>query len=218
VNRREKIKPGPLQKSRFCALWNQCRISDDGEDAGDIWASLFGHFAEAHRHYHDDKHMTHCLTELDAAHLLMDSADVVEMALWFHDAIYNPGAPDNEQRSADLFEHFARGSLNSDFIEEVRGAILDTTHQRLPTATNARYVVDIDLSSFGLPWQAFMADSHALRKEQKHLSDEEFFPKKCAFLHSLLARTSIYSTDYFRDRYEAVARSNISRYLGLFEK
>lgn len=202
-------------KPRFVALWRRNAGTAAAEIAERSWSCLITRFSEAHRHYHDCKHLRHCLRELDCAVHHIGNADVVEMALWFHDVIYDPGAADNEAQSARLFESFAEPTLNPNFTREVSEAILDTVHKTLPAAGNARFVVDIDLSSFGLPWQAFMADSHALRKEQMHLSDREFYQRKCAFLKSLIDRDRIYATQYFHNLYELAAQTNIKRYLRL---
>jgi predicted metal-dependent HD superfamily phosphohydrolase len=173
------------------------------------------HFAEPHRHYHGKAHIEHCLHEFDQASSAMENPDAVEMALWFHDVIYAAGASDNEEKSANLFERLARHALEEPFANEVGSLILDTTHIELPTTSNAKYTVDIDLASFGRPWPEFMADCHALRNEQTTFSHEEYYRKKCAFLNSLLARPHVFSTPHFRERYESAARQNMARYIEL---
>lgn len=205
-------------KPRFLDLWKRNATAPAAAIAERSWSCLMTHFSEPHRFYHNHGHLRHCLRELDGAADQIGNADVVEMALWFHDAIYDAGADDNEERSARLFESFAQRTLNPQFIREVRDAILDTVHKALPETGNARFVVDIDLSSFGLPWGEFMADSHDLRKEQMQFSDPEFYRRKCDFLKSLIDRNTIYATSYFRNRYEAAARTNIERYLNLMQK
>jgi predicted metal-dependent HD superfamily phosphohydrolase len=218
VTRLAKSEVGILTKKRFCALWGRHEISGGGSDPAGIWAELLDHFTEPHRRYHGISHMEQCLLEFDQASTGMENSDAVEMALWFHDVIYAAGANDNEDQSANLFEHFAKHSLEEHFANEIPLLILDTKHIRLPATSNAKYTVDIDLSSFGRPWPEFMVDSHALRKEQPHLSDADFYQRKYAFMNSLLDRDSIYSTEYFHDRYESVARTNINRYLDLLKK
>lgn len=205
-------------KRRFLVLWQRNAAAPTAAVAERSWSYLMTRFSEPHRHYHGRNHLRHCLRELDQAADQIGDADMVEMALWFHDAIYDAGADDNEERSAQWFESVAEQALNPKFIREVREAILDTVHRALPEAGNARFVVDIDLSSFGLPWGEFMADSHALRKEQMHLSDQDFYRRKCVFLKSLIDRSTIYATPYFRNLYEVAARTNIERYLNIVQK
>ena len=74
-------------------------------------------------------------------------------------------------------------------------------------------MLDIDLSSFGLPWDDFVRDSSAVRQESPQLSDAEFFPGQRAFLESLVGREHFYFTEFFRSRIEETARSNIQRHL-----
>ena len=59
-------------------------------------------YSEPHRHYHTTAHIDACLAELDLAGDLASDRGEVEVALWFHDAIYRSWRHDNEQRSADL--------------------------------------------------------------------------------------------------------------------
>lgn len=207
-----------LDSARFCKLWNTSRTATDGADAAVVWADLSEQLSSSNRHYHDETHIVHCLAELDGARDRIGNPDMVELALWFHDAVYEPGDKNNELRSAELFLGYAQNTLPTPLVKDVYDAILATVHQQVPEKGNARFVVDIDLSSFGLPWPKFMADCHALRLEQIDVADGEFYTSKRKFLRGLIDRTSIFATTYFRERYEDAARTNIQRYLDLVEK
>jgi predicted metal-dependent HD superfamily phosphohydrolase len=135
------------------------------------------------------------------------------MAVWFHDAIYDPRAQDNEQKSAELFVRLADGDFEPAFAREVNELILVTRHDKPPDTKAEKLVVDVDLSSFGLPWEDFTRDSDAVRQEYAHLPDHRFHRYQVRFMSSLLARPSLYGTGYFREHYEVAARSNIRRYL-----
>ena len=66
-------------------------------------ASLEAAYSEPHRHYHDRRHIQQCLALLDEVPELMESERrVLTWAIWWHDAIYDPRASDNEARSAEL--------------------------------------------------------------------------------------------------------------------
>ena len=73
------------------------------------------------------------------------------------------------------------------------------------------FIVDIDLSSFGLPWEAFLRDSRAVREEFSRVTDAEFYPRQKKFLESLAARPAFCFTEFFRDLHETRARRNIER-------
>ncbi len=83
--------------------------------------------------------------------------DLVEMAIWFHDIINEPGRSDNEARSADSFRNLAGGSMADAFIAEVVDLILITTHRQEAVDPDQRILCDIDLASLGCPWETLSA-------------------------------------------------------------
>ncbi|MGH8507601.1 MAG: HD domain-containing protein [Gammaproteobacteria bacterium] len=182
-----------------------------------VWADLSGHYAEPHRHYHTLTHIFHCLRQFDAAKSLLEAPDAVEMAVWFHDVVHHPEAPDNEQRSVELFEHAANSHFQQDLVGKVGELILATTHQQAPHNHDEEVLCDIDFASFGSPWNEFLADSQALRIEQADTPDERFYSGKLKFLKAILERRTIFFTDFFRARYETSARNNIQRYIASLE-
>ncbi len=210
-----------MDKARFEQLWLRC--ANDGEAAGGAVSTLFnevaGHYTEGHRRYHTPEHIEHCLVQFDAARTGMRWPDAVELAVWYHDVIYDSGAHDNELRSAQLFERRARDRIPDKLIDKVQGMIMATAHAaKTPETRDQAYLVDIDLSSFGLPWEKFIEDSIAVREEFPQMPDDEFYCKQGEFLRSLLAREHFCFTRFFRERHEARARDNISRYLKTLER
>jgi predicted metal-dependent HD superfamily phosphohydrolase len=67
----------------------------------DLFTTLLARYDEPHRHYHSRQHLTECLEHFDAVRHLPTHAAEVEVALWFHDAVYDLYSSDNEARSAD---------------------------------------------------------------------------------------------------------------------
>ena len=197
-----------LNRRRFERLWSRS-IGDGARAVFDELDALYG---EPHRRYHTTAHIEHCLRQFDVAAERMDEPDAVEMALWFHDAIYDIPGEENELRSAGLFAARAAGRGSVTFRSDVHRLIMATTHLDPPPETlDESFIVDIDLSSFGLPWEEFLRDSRAVRAELPHVSDAEFYPRQRKFLESLAARSEFCFTEFFRDRHEARARENIER-------
>ena len=195
---------------RFSQLWSRCAGGKPVDPA--IWNTIATRYGESHRHYHDLGHLQQCLRELDAAGDTIAERDATEMAIWFHDIIYVYAAKDNEERSADTFRNYANGGMNDGFVDRVYDFILATKHTGSAPDQGTAYLVDIDLSGFGLPWEGYLADSDALRLEAPDVPDEKYYAGKLRFLEGLLEWPSLFQTDYFRDRLEAQAKRNITRY------
>lgn len=203
-----------MNEAQFCRLWARCGDGDRGHAAA-VFAELAARYAEAHRHYHNGGHIDDCLARLDWAMQAgpVDDADAVELALWFHDVIYELGAADNEQLSAEWFAARAAGRLPAELIRRVEGYILDTTHRMEPAAPGAKWVVDADLGGLGMDDESFRRDGARIRREFAHVPEAEFARGQSAFLRGLLARERIFYTDFFRDLCEARARRNIESVL-----
>jgi predicted metal-dependent HD superfamily phosphohydrolase len=206
-----------LLRERFLALWRACLLPGALSDPVAVWSSLERRYAELHRRYHDLNHLAHCLEELDAAAGHVAEPRRVEMAIWFHDVINDPGSRDNEQRSADYFRGKADGLIDRDFIDAVVGLIMVTTHREPPSDPDQQFICDIDLASFGCPWECFMRDSSNVKAEFSG-PEEDYYRGKKAFLQAMLARPRIFLTDFFNARYERQARDNIARLLDLLDQ
>ena len=200
-----------MDRSRFTRLWRRCLKNGLSSDADEVFDQIAALYAEPHRRYHTERHIDHCLAQFDLAVQLIEDADAVEMALWFHDAIYQIPSFDNELRSAEMFVDLTRGRVTESFAENVYEMILITIHQEPAMRPDDKFVVDIDLSSFGSPWEEFKRDSDAVRAEYVHLGDQEFYESHMKFMRSLLARPHFFATEFFRARYEKSARDNLQR-------
>jgi predicted metal-dependent HD superfamily phosphohydrolase len=201
---------GSLQE-RFGALWNRCAVPGVASSHTLAYEQLCEAYSEPHRHYHGWRHVTHCLEQFDLAASLMQDPNAVEMALWFHDAVFQPGARENERQSADLFVLRASGQFSDVLVGKVRDFILWTTHVEPPRNRDGCFVVDIDLSGLGSSWEKFLRDSKRIRKESKDVPDQIFCSAQVRFLQSLLERQRIFYSDVFHRGCEQRARRNIAR-------
>lgn len=208
-----------LDRARFQRLWARCAEDGPGHEVTANFETVERHYLEPHRRYHTPEHVRHCLAQFDDARSRMDAPDCVELAVWYHDVIYDATSSENELQSAKLFERHADGVLPASVVESVCDLIMVTVHGKVrPRTLDQGYMVDIDLSSFGLPWPEFLRDSAAVRDEFPHLSDEVFYARQQSFLSSLLSREHFCLTPFFRERHEIRARDNISRYLVSLEQ
>lgn len=178
----------------------------------DTYERLAAAYAEPHRHYHTAAHIGACLTELEAARGLARFPFEVEAALWFHDAIYDPKASDNEQRSADWAVAFLSGAGAAAAVgERVRGHVMATRHDGEAGAPDSALVVDIDLSILGQPPAEYDAFERNVREEYRWVPGPLYRRRRREILQSFLDRRRVYALPHFYERYEAQARSNLER-------
>ena len=198
---------------RFQPLWQRNLNPETEDDSVAIHAMLLQHYREPHRHYHTLEHIEHCLLQFDDCADLLEVADAVELAVWFHDVILVAGAADNEQRSAELYLQLTESRQAEPLRQLVYRLIMATLHdgQSLDDP-DAAYMVDIDLSSFGLDWDGFLRDSANIRAENPQVCDADYQLRQTGFQRSLLARPRFFLSNFFFERYEQQARDNLARY------
>ena len=195
-------------EQRWVALWQ--RLGAQG-NANVVYNDLVTRYSEPHRAYHTLEHIGHCLDELEQVRHLATNPDAVELALWYHDAIYDTKAKDSEERSAMLAEEMVRSaSLPDDLGQLVANLITTTKHTVAPTDPDVQLLVDIDLSILGQSEDKFDEYEGQVRKEYEWVSEDAFVAGRSAILKSFLNRPAIYSTQFFRNKYEAQARANIA--------
>jgi predicted metal-dependent HD superfamily phosphohydrolase len=138
--------------------------------------------------------------------------DAIEFALWFHDAVYDTKAKDNEERSAALARDVIRSaSLSGSFGDLVTRLIVATKHATPPVARSEQLVVDIDLSILGQSHRKFDEYERRIRAEYSWVPAPGFATGRLAILSSIQSRPRIYSTDLFHGKYERSARENLAR-------
>jgi predicted metal-dependent HD superfamily phosphohydrolase len=206
------MRAGRATPERFAAVWNRCVQSPSSTDAAEVYADLAARLGEPGRFFHNLGHIDDCLRRFDtiAAHLA--DRDAVEIALWFHDAVYVPGDPTNERRSAQLFLVQSQGARPV-FRRRVTALILTTKRDRTPRGNDCKFIDDIDLAGFGSPWDEFMRNGALLRQEFAKQTEADYNRGLAGFLGGLRRRGRFFRTDYFAQRLETQARHNLDRLL-----
>jgi len=180
------------------------------------------HYAQSHRGYHNAGHLDEMIVLAREHTPDLDEAE--QLAVLFHDAIYVPGAAkgDNERLSAVLMTATVATlgradetlALSASTLAQAARIIEATMHSGAPPAEAAR-VCDLDLWRLAAPWEAFQQHALGIQHEYLHLFADApaFRVARHAFYESMLARPRLFATDYFVDRFEETARSNMRRAL-----
>ena len=180
-----------------------------------IFDDLMSRYAPAHRAYHNIDHIRECFEQFDAAQHLAERPAEIEIAIWFHDAVYDPRSSDNEERSADLAaSSLVEAKASSEVSKSVRDLVLATKHDASPAGADASLLVDVDLSILGAEAARFDEYEAQVREEYSWVPEPAFREGRVRILTAFLARPHIYATEDFRARLEERARGNIERSLG----
>lgn len=189
--------------------WRELQLSRPGPHVLD---ELLARYAEPHRAYHTAQHLEECREHFDRARSLAADPGAVQLALWFHDAIYDTRSAHNEEESAAWAVRVLAGAGAATRLQDsVRGMILATRHNAAPDSPDDALTVDIDLSILGAPESRFDAYEAQVRDEYSWVPAEAFRGARARILREFLARPRIYSTALFHDRFEVAARANLER-------
>jgi predicted metal-dependent HD superfamily phosphohydrolase len=175
-----------------------------------LYGEVCSRYAEAHRAYHTLRHLAECFEHFDGARHLAVHPCEVELALWFHDAIYDTRAADSEEQSAawagrSLAEAGAAGGQ----IERVCQLVLATKHASSGGSADLAVLLDTDLSILGAPPARFLEYEAQVQEEYSWVPEDGFRKARAAILGRFLERPRIYLTDHFGRLLESRARSNL---------
>ncbi|MGV0744032.1 HD domain-containing protein [Mycolicibacterium sp. XJ870] len=170
---------------------------------------LLARWSESHRKHHNVAHLHEML---DAIGSLADEGvqfdrEAVELAAWFHDAIYEIGRDDNEERSAQLALDLLSGSPLRD--EVARLVRLTKTHRVEDGDVNAAVLSDADLSVLGSEPERYRQYAAAVREEYADIPDDMFKPARAQVLTTLM-EGRLYYTEPGQRRWEETARRNLT--------
>ncbi len=200
-------------KAHWDTLITGCGV--DARVAFCYYEDLVNAYSERHRVYHNLTHIAQCLTELDTA---PHKDAVIEWATWYHDAIYYPGAPDNESRSALLARNVLMElGLDQELGPRVAKLILSTqSHKADEGDMVQKLFLDADLAILGANVDDYATYARAVRDEYCNIPDILYRRGRREFLESMLHRNHIFLSDHFRDRYEQQANTNLTMELASY--
>ena len=174
-------------------------------------------WSEPQRHYHDQRHLRECLALWTRWREHSPRAGEVAIALWFHDAIYDPQAPvsgSNELNSAAwAARSLVRAGADSDTAQRVHDLVMATQHDApaaLGSSPDAQLLVDIDLSILGSPAERFERYDQDVRKEYAWVPGFRYQEARAQVLQSFLDRPRLYHGEHAVALLEAQARINLA--------
>ncbi len=192
--------------------WNRCwRTLCTINNGNSLKQKIIKLHNQHHRKYHTIQHLAECIKHLQNNYSYISNPEEIEIALWFHDAIYDIHATDNEEKSAELaFQELLKANVSNEKILRIHQLILATKHSFSPKHSNQMLIVDIDLSILGSPQSRFLEYEKQIREEFHSVPKAIFQKHRISLLMNFLDKDSIYNTLYFHNNFEKQARENIN--------
>lgn len=173
---------------------------------------LIACYAEPHRAYHNCTHLTEMLGAVDRLDCYAADPDVVRLAVWFHDAVYQPLRADNEEASARLAEdRLDQTDLAPHRAAEVARLVrLTTSHRAAPDDADGSVLCDADLAILGADTDRYAEYAKGIRAEYGEVDDAAFRSGRGTILAYLLGLDPLFATPLGQEEWQARARKNLS--------
>jgi predicted metal-dependent HD superfamily phosphohydrolase len=184
--------------------------------AGEVLADLRNRHAEPQRHYHTWDHIQALLGWFGQRRSHLHDPAAVELAILFHDAVYDPARSDNEAESARLLMDADLPGLDDAVRARAVRMIEATARHEIRDGldpadqSDMAEFLDMDLSILGARPEVFDAYEQAIRREYAYVPEPLFREARRGILKRFLERERLYFSDWGRDRFEATARANLA--------
>jgi predicted metal-dependent HD superfamily phosphohydrolase len=168
--------------------------------APDLADALLERWREPHRRHHGERHLAEVLDAIAVLAGPGDDLEAVELAAWFHDAVY-AGRPDDEQRSAELARtQLELSGASAGLVDEVvRLVLLTRTHDPDPEDRAGMLLCDADLSVLGADPQRYAEYVADVRAEYSFVDDASWREGRDRVLRHLLGLEPMFRTATGRD-------------------
>ena len=186
---------------------------------------LRARYAEPHRAYHTQAHVDAMLAGLRELDTAIAHADAVELAIWYHDAIYDPAAGDNERRSADLLRTELAGLADAALLAQAESLVCWTADHHIPSGLpadrhqDAALFLDLDMAVLGADRSTFDAYERGIAAEYVPVYGwSGFSAGRAQFLQAMLQRPQLFQSVHFHRLHDAAARANLQRALARLQQ
>ena len=204
-----------VRVSDLMASWRACLPSAPPDAATRVGEDLLRRWNEPHRRYHTARHLQAVLSVVHEHRGHAADPAAVQLAAWYHDAVYDPQRVDNEEASAQLAEAAlpGLGVAPAQVAEVARLVRLTAGHDPAPGDRNGELITDADLCVLATPVDVYQAYAEAIRHEYAHVPGRQFAAGRATVLAHLLTLSPMFHIPALRERWEEAARANMAREL-----
>lgn len=200
-----------LMQQSWVRLLEKYRV--DSTQSLPVFNVLAAAYGSTDRHYHNLEHLEEMFRVTGRLITITDDPKTIQLAIWFHDAVYDSRAKDNESRSAELAIALL-GSIGVPRSELERlaqlihaTALLANAHP--PGTRETAILLDADLAILGSPPERYQRYATDIRKEYAWVPEAEYRVHRAKVLEHFLARPRLFWTDVLHEECEGQARENL---------
>jgi predicted metal-dependent HD superfamily phosphohydrolase len=198
------------------------KYTNDNALASRLYDELMKKYGRLTRHYHNWLHIESLLRLSDVYANQLQQKDIVDLSIYYHDFIYTVLRKDNEKRSAAAAEkRLQLLKVPQEKIDQVKIFIEATQTHRIPRGyaltDDLAYFLDFDMAILGADWEIYKRYTEQVRKEYIIYPFLLYKAGRKKFLQGCLAAKFIFHTFQFREKFEPIARQNITKELELYQ-
>ncbi|ENW91894.1 HD domain-containing protein [Acinetobacter dispersus] len=199
-----------LEKSWF-ALHQHYHFSEPQK----VFNKLIAAYSKKQRAYHTLQHLYECLVLFESIQANLNDQHAVVLALWFHDAVYDPQAKDNELKSAELFEQYLAQNLSTDIVQKIKRWIIATQKHEATNELDLQFLLDIDLAILAASPERFDEYEQQIQQEYAWVDPEVYSIKRKEVLAHFYQTEPLYQTEYFQRNFGQRAKDNLKNLMSL---
>lgn len=176
--------------------------------------SLIQAYTEPQRHYHTTTHISSMLSLIQKYQNLITNHTIVQLALYFHDWVYDPKAHDNELQSIAVFRTFAAELKLPPNVKEkvchyIEASIAHTLSPEDEGDEDLKLFLDLDLEVLGRAKEEYEVYARQIREEYGHFNQQDYAKGRLGVLEKFLGRERLYFTESVGAELEEQARWNL---------
>jgi predicted metal-dependent HD superfamily phosphohydrolase len=166
----------------------------------DAERELMERYSGPNRHYHNLRHILAMLGACEKITARLDRPQAVRLAIFFHDAVYDPRRQDNEEQSALLLQERLGPHVDGETLEAACRMIRATKHHRMSPDHDTNVMLDLDMAILGQPWGVYERYAEGVRQEYAPVYGDEAYRQGriTHFLEPTIAKGTIFITQEFQ--------------------
>jgi predicted metal-dependent HD superfamily phosphohydrolase len=176
------------------------KIGLDRASSQEVGNFLLAQYTQSGRHYHGAGHIVSMLEGFNAIKATFERPLAAELAIFFHDVIYDPSRRDNEEQSAKKLQQMLGGLVDPPLLEAAAFSIEATKQHALTPNHDTNLLLDLDMAILGQPWPIYEQYARDVMQEYLPVYGQMAYRhgRRTIFLEPTIAKGTVFLTEAFK--------------------